>query len=146
MKYKRPRGFEESSYTPPDDVLAAVGRVAITSASIEDLMHSLFWKYVEVPTDVATIITGDQKPTRLSEDIIKIAAALGEDPDRVQDLRDLFADFKELNEKRNQCVHWMWHRPRQWKPESIGWRLRSTSQREALSRSQWSRSMHWPMI
>jgi hypothetical protein len=121
MKYKRPRGFEESSYTPPDDVLAAVGRVAITSASIEDLMHSLFWKYVEVPTDVATIITGDQKPTRLSEDIIKIAAALGEDPDRVQDLRDLFADFKELNEKRNQCVHWMWHRPRQWKRGRKHW-------------------------
>jgi hypothetical protein len=108
-------------YTPPDDVLAAVGRVAITSASIEDLMHALFWKYVEVPSEVATIITGDQKPTRLSEDIVKIAAAVDEEPDRVQDLRDLFADFKELNEKRNQCIHWMWHQPRQWKRGRKHW-------------------------
>ena len=113
MKYKRPRGFEEFYYTPPDNVLAAIGRVASISASIEDLMHSLFRKYVEVPTDVASIIAGDQKPTRLAEDILKIAVALDEDPDRVQDLRHLFADFKELNEKRNQCVHWMWHPPRQ---------------------------------
>jgi hypothetical protein len=78
-------------------------------------MHSLSWRYVEVPSDVATIITGDQKPTGLAEDIIKIATALDEDADRVQDLRGLFADFKELNEKRNQCVHWMWSPPRQWK-------------------------------
>jgi hypothetical protein len=105
----------------PDDVLAAVGRVAICSASIEDLMHSLFWKYVEIPYEVATVITGDQKPTRLAEDIVKIAAAQNEEPDRVQDLRDLFADFKELNEKRNQVVHWMWHRPRQWKRGRKHW-------------------------
>lgn len=121
MKYKRPRNFEDNLYKPPDDVLAAIGRVAVVSASIEDLMHGLFWKYVEVPTDVAVIITGDQKPTRLAEDIIKIAAALYEDPDRVQDLRDLFSDLKELNEKRNQCVHWMWHQPRQWKRGRRHW-------------------------
>jgi hypothetical protein len=121
MKYKRPRASEEWFYTPPDDLLAAVGRVAINSASIEDLMHSLYWKYVEVPPEVAAIITGDQKSTRLSEDIVKVAVALDEDPDRVQDLRDLFADFKELNEKRNQCIHWMWHRPRQWKRGRKHW-------------------------
>jgi len=112
MKYKRPRNYEYMYYLPPDEVLATIGRIALVAASIEDIIHSIFWRYADVGDSVGQILTGDEKPPRLAEDILKMAIAVEEDPERIEDMRSLFSDFKELNEKRNQCIHWIWYPPR----------------------------------
>ena len=111
MIHKRPRSFEDNYQRPSDDVLKAIGRIAATSAGIEDILHAIYWRFAEVPWSVAPIITGDQKPSRLAQDIIKMAVTYEEDEAIIQDLRDLFADYRELSEKRNKCVHWVWQSP-----------------------------------
>lgn len=114
MKYKTPRNFirdYDVYYTPPDDVLKAIGKIAVNCASIEDILHSIHWRYLEIPFDVGPILTADLKPSRLMDDIIKIAVEFGEDEDRVQDLKALFADYRELSEQRNKCMHWLWAQP-----------------------------------
>lgn len=115
MRHKRPRSFgtaDDLYSMPDDDVLRAIGRVAVVSASIEDIIHFIYWRYVDTTWEIAPILTTGEKPSRLTEDILKMAIAVDEDPGRIQDLRDLFADFRELNEKRNKCIHWLWHWPK----------------------------------
>jgi hypothetical protein len=114
MRYKPPRNFAKEYdwyYRPPDDVLRAIGQIAVTCASIEDILHFIHWRYVDTYWAVGPILTGDMKPRRLIEDIIKIAVATEEEDERVSDLKDLFADYRELSEKRNKIMHWIWYQP-----------------------------------
>ena len=113
MRLKRPRKFAEEYYgyyyKPPTEILEAIGRVAVESASVDETLYLLYWYYLDVLIDVAPIITRDMKPNRIAEDIIKVAIASGEDDDKLKDLRDVIADYRELADKRNKCMHWFWH-------------------------------------
>ena len=113
MRHQPPRGFFEEYdgmyQRPSDEVLRAIGRIAVNCASIEDILHFIHWRYIDTLWEVAPILTGDMKPSRLMDDIIKIAVAVGEEEDRIDDLKDLFADYRELSEKRNKCMHWLWY-------------------------------------
>jgi len=113
LRVKRPKNALEDRYHPPDDVLAEIGQIALTCGSIEDILHGIYWRYLDTSDEIGRLITGDEKPSRLGEDILKIAAVIDEDPERIEDMRVLFADFKELSEIRNKCLHWIWSPPRQ---------------------------------
>jgi hypothetical protein len=121
LRVKRPKNALEDAYDPPNDVLAEIGRIALTCGSVEDILHSIYWRYLDTAYEIAQLITADEKPSRLAEDILKMAAAIDEEPERIDDMRALFGDFKELSEIRNKCLHWIWHRPRQSKRGQKHW-------------------------
>jgi hypothetical protein len=112
LRIKRPKNALEDT---------EIGQIALACGSIEDILHGIYWRYLETSDEIGQLVTGDEKPSRLGEDILKIAAVIGEDPERIEDMRVLFADFKELSEIRNKCLHWIWHRPRQWKRGQRHW-------------------------
>lgn len=85
-----------------------IGRIAIISASIEDLLHVLYWKFAGLTEPVGAVITGDARATRLSEDIIRVAKAADIDQSIVDDLKDIFAEFVGSTRERNEFVHWIW--------------------------------------
>lgn len=113
MRLKRPRRFAEEYYgyfyKPPNELFEAIGRVAVESASVDETLYLLYWYYLDVLIDVAPIITRDMKPNRIADDIIKVAVASGEEEEKIKDLRDVIADYRELAEKRNKCMHWFWY-------------------------------------
>ena len=94
---------------PPDGILRALGRVAAVSSGIEDQLHELYWQLLDVKDDMGRIITGDMRSSRMTEDILKLARASGRPTPIVDDLVDLFADFREKNQRRNQVIHWIWN-------------------------------------
>jgi len=116
MKHKPPRDFMEEFngywYIPPDDLMRAIGRVAVRAAAIEDLLHVIYWRYADAAFDVAPIVTRDMRPGRLAEDIIAMAVIFDEDEKIIRDLKDLFADYRAATEKRNQIIHWIRHQPK----------------------------------
>lgn len=116
MRHKPPRGFKEEAegywYRPPDDLLRAIGRVAVLSASIDELIQVVHWNYLDTNWDIAAIVTRDMRPSRLAEEIIRMAIACSEEDAIVQDLRDLVADYREAIERRNQLIHWVWEQPK----------------------------------
>ncbi len=84
------------------------GRIAIVTASIEDLLHSLHWKFADLSEPVGSVITADARASRLTEDILRIARAAKIDQAIVDDLKDVFSDYKALAGERNKFVHWIW--------------------------------------
>jgi hypothetical protein len=44
----------------------------------------------------------------MTGDILRIAKAANTPQPIVDDLEDIFKDFREKNQKRNQCLHWIW--------------------------------------
>ncbi|MET4230192.1 hypothetical protein ABIA85_003459 [Bradyrhizobium sp. LA6.10] len=108
-KRPRPKDFVDPLYMPPDEVLRALGRVAAVSAGIEDSLHALYWKMLDVEDVAGKVVTGDMRASRMTEDILKLAKATNYPADRVDDLTDLFTDFREKNQRRNQVLHWIWH-------------------------------------
>ena len=75
-----------------------IGRLAIVAASIEDLLHSLYWQLSGVTDPVGAVITGDARAARISKDIIRIAKAAGTDDAIVEDLRDIFWKLHQTDE------------------------------------------------
>jgi hypothetical protein len=116
MRHKPPRRFKEEAegywYYPPDDLLRAIGRVATLSASIDELLHVIHWNYLDTNWDIAAIVTRDMRPSRLAEDIVRMAIACPDEDAIIQDLRDLMADYREAVERRNQLIHWVWEQPK----------------------------------
>jgi len=53
------------------------------------------------------------RANRMTEDILKIAKIAKIDQAKIDDLEDLFKDFKDKNQKRNQCLHWIWESSRE---------------------------------
>ncbi len=68
MRHKRPRKFGEEYYgyfyQPPADLLEAIGRIAVASAVVDEVLHILYWYYLDALIDVAPIITKDMRPNR----------------------------------------------------------------------------------
>lgn len=44
----------------------------------------------------------------MTEDILRIARASRQSDAIIEDLEDLFRDFWDKNQKRNQYLHWIW--------------------------------------
>ncbi|APG11402.1 hypothetical protein BKD09_24005 [Bradyrhizobium japonicum] len=107
-KRPRPKGFNDPLYMPPDEILRALGRVAAVSAGIEDSLHALYWKMLGADDEAGKVVTGDMRASRMTEDILKLARAIKHPTESIDDLADLFADFREKNQRRNQVLHWIW--------------------------------------
>jgi hypothetical protein len=107
-KLPRPKEFKDPNVMPAPDILQAIGRVSAVSAGIEEELHALYWKLLAVSDGVGKVITGDMRSNRMTEDILRIARASREADGIIKDLEDLFQDFKEKNQKRNQYLHWIW--------------------------------------
>ena len=107
-KLRRPKSFKDRLGLPSAAMLAAIGRTVVVSASIEDFLHSLHWKFAGLNDVVGQVITGDARPTRLADDIIRVARAANVDEKILEDLSDIFAEYKSLAAIRNQCIHWIW--------------------------------------
>lgn len=107
-KMPRPKGFKDPLYMPPAPVLRALGRVAAVSAGIEDELHAFYWQLLGVRDEIGKIITADMRANRMAEDILKLARSSKQSPNIIDDLVDLFADFREKNQRRNQVLHWIW--------------------------------------
>ena len=86
--------------------------MAVVSASIEDILHIIYWKMAGLSDAVGAVITGDARPNRLTEDIIKIARGAKVDAKIIEDLSDIFTAYRDLATKRNQCIHWTWNAPK----------------------------------
>jgi hypothetical protein len=107
-KLKRPTDFRDTRQLPRDSIIIEIGRIAIVSASIEDLLHSLYWRFAGLTETVGSVITGDARASRLTEDVIKIARVAKVDQAIIDDLKDIFADYALLATERNKFVHWIW--------------------------------------
>lgn len=108
VKLPKPKDFKDTRQLPSEGVIAEIGRLAIVSASIEDIMHQIFWKHAGVSAPVGATITGDARATRLGEDIVKIAKAANVDAAIVEDLSDIFTEHRALVQERNKFLHWIW--------------------------------------
>jgi hypothetical protein len=107
-KIKRPPDFEDTKQLPRDEIMLEIGRIAIVTASIEDVLHSLHWKFSGLTDSVGAVITADARASRLTEDIIRIAKAAEIDQAIIDDLKDIFSEYSSLTIERNKFVHWIW--------------------------------------
>jgi hypothetical protein len=107
-KLARPKEFADTRQLPREPIMMEIGRLAIVSASIEDLLHMLYWRLAGLADPIGAVITGDARATRLSEDVLRIAKAAKIDQSVIDDLQDIFADLIKLTKERNQFVHWIW--------------------------------------
>jgi hypothetical protein len=142
-KLKRPPKFEDTRSLPSNKMLAAIGRTAVVSTSIEDILHRLHWKYAGLSTEVGPVITGDARATRLTEDILRIAKAAKAPQKVIDDLSDIFADLGALIVKRNECSHWLWDIPKGRK-HTRGIR-RATKQEKRRKYLRSKKLKRWPM-
>jgi len=108
VKLKRPPDFKDTRQLPSEPIMGEIGRIAIVSAAIEDLLHVLYWKFAGLTDPIGAVVTGDARATRLSEDVIRIAKAGGVDAAIIDDLKDIFSDFIVLVQERNKFLHWIW--------------------------------------
>ncbi|MCK1533158.1 MULTISPECIES: hypothetical protein [unclassified Bradyrhizobium] len=108
LKVKRPKNFADTNQLPREQIMQEIGRIAIVSASIEDLLHALHWEISGLNDLIGPLITSDVKPARLSQDIIKIGKAAKVKQSTIDELRDLFSDYATLAQERNKFVHWIW--------------------------------------
>ncbi|WP_214471764.1 hypothetical protein [Mesorhizobium sp. dw_380] len=108
LKSPRPVAFEDPNLVPTDDVLKAIGYIAVVAAGIEDCLHAMHWKYANLSEKCGQIVTGEMRPSRLTQDIIKLAQASNVHRIIVEDLKDIFHDLRELTASRNQLIHWIW--------------------------------------
>jgi hypothetical protein len=89
-------------------LLHAIGRLSVVSAEFENTCHQVYWKYARLNVSSGPIITGDLSPNRLTEDIIKHASLTERNERRIEDLKVIFRQYREVAKRRNQCVHWLW--------------------------------------
>lgn len=92
----------------PSEWLQEIGRIAIFAAWVEETLHEIYWRQVNLRVDAGSVITGDLSPNRLTEDIIKLASIIQKRKRRLSDLRSLITEYKALARQRNQCIHWTW--------------------------------------
>jgi len=107
-KLKRSEDFKDTRQLPREEIMLEIGRIAIVSASIEDLLHSLYWQFAGLNDAVGSVITGDARANRLTEDLIRIARAAKIDQAIIDDLKDIFSEYALLAMERNKFVHWIW--------------------------------------
>jgi hypothetical protein len=90
------------------EILQGIGKLAVISSQIEQLLHQIYWKYAGLRSEIGPVVTENLNPKRLSEDIIKFARRDPNKTNELADLRALLAEFESINVKRNQCIHWIW--------------------------------------
>jgi hypothetical protein len=108
VKLRRPADFKDTKQLPREEIMLQIGRIAIVSASIEDLLHQLYWRLAGLSDPVGPVITGDARANRLTEDIVRIAKAAKVDHCVIDDLKDVFSAYGLLAIERNKFVHWIW--------------------------------------
>jgi hypothetical protein len=91
-----------------EGMLRALGKLAVVSAYAEELLHQIYWHHAGLNEQSGPIVTDNLNPKRLEEDIVKLVSFDGTKANILEDLRILFAEFRVLNTKRNQCLHWNW--------------------------------------
>lgn len=101
----------------PDELLKALGHLSVISAQIEDSLHRIYWKYAGLTLQSGPIVTDNLNPKRLGEDILKFLAIDGSKISILADLEILMTELEGLNQRRNQCIHWMWSIVGQERPE-----------------------------
>lgn len=116
---QRPADFVDQKHTPEPDVLAKLGKAAIVAASIDDILHAIYWMHAKLSDSMGMVITRDLKSDRLANELIKIAEAANADAAILADLKDLLQQHKTLAEFRNRLIHWIWN-------ESIGGQIELT--------------------
>ena len=90
------------------EMMQALGQLAVMSAGAEELLHQIYWNYAGLDEQTGPIVTDNLNPKRLEEDIVKFAALDKAKANNLSDLKILFAEFEDLNTKRNHCLHWIW--------------------------------------
>jgi hypothetical protein len=91
-----------------EGMLRALGKLAIVSAYTEELLHQVYWHHAGLNEQTGPIVTDNLSPKRLEEDIVKLVSLDRAKANILADLKILFAEFRVLNTKRNQCLHWNW--------------------------------------
>lgn len=108
LKTPAPKEFYDTRQLPSQAMLAAIGRVALISASIEDFLHSIHWKYSGLTKEKGPIVTCELRPNRLAEDTLKLAKAAKARQPIIDDLTEVIEDYKASAPQRNELVHWIW--------------------------------------
>ena len=111
-KVPQPTDFIDGHQMPSGDMLEAIGRLAIITASIEDILHELTWKYLKVPRHVGALLTNEKKLKRLTQDLIKMCKTTKATSLILEDFEDIFVDLEGTAFVRNQCIHWIWEQPK----------------------------------
>jgi hypothetical protein len=91
-----------------EGMMRALGKLAVVSAHAEELLHQIYWHHAGLNEQSGPIVTDNLNPKRLEEDIVKFVSLDKTKINILADLRLLFSEFRALNKKRNQCLHWGW--------------------------------------
>jgi hypothetical protein len=89
-------------------MLRALGKLAVVSAQAEELLHQIYWHHAKLDERSGPIVTDNLNPKRLEEDIVRLVSLDKTKGNILADLKVLFSEFRALNTKRNQCLHWGW--------------------------------------
>lgn len=95
----------------PDEMLRALGHLAVVSAQAEELLHQIYWNHAGLNEKTGPIVTDNLNPKRLEEDITKFVSLEKSKANILADLKILFAELRALNTKRNHCLHFIWIPP-----------------------------------
>jgi hypothetical protein len=91
-----------------EEMLRALGNLAVVSALAEELLHQIYWQHAGLNERSGPIVTDNLNPKRLEEDIVKLVSLDNAKVNILADLKVLFLEFEALNTKRNHCLHWIW--------------------------------------
>ena len=72
------------------------------------MLHQIYWHHAGLDERSGPIVTDNLNPKRLEEDIVKLVSLDRAKANILADLKALFSEFRDLNTKRNQCLHWSW--------------------------------------
>jgi hypothetical protein len=89
-------------------MLQLLGNLAVVSAQTEQLLHQIYWHHLGLTDKTGPIVTDNLNPKKLEEDILKIVSVDKEKANIYADLKILFTELRDLNTKRNHCLHWIW--------------------------------------
>jgi hypothetical protein len=104
----RPIGIVRWNIGLSPELLQAIGKVAVVSANVEQLLHLIYWMHCGLTDKTGPIATGDENPSRLTEDIVKLTKLDALKENILADLQTLFVEYRALVKRRNQCIHWIW--------------------------------------
>lgn len=90
------------------EFLEEIGKMAVTTAKIELLLHQLYWKCLGIDEARGPRVTDNLTPKRLSEDILAFLKGDASKAKVYADLKMLLVAWEKLNTSRNQCLHWIW--------------------------------------
>jgi hypothetical protein len=90
------------------EILQAIGKLAVVSANVEQLLHVIYWMHAGLTGETGPIATSDLGPKSLTESIVKLVKLDPAKANILSDLQLLFVEFRAVVKRRNQCIHWIW--------------------------------------